>query len=58
MKSSICGQAPSVFPEYASKLVQWGIDSISVNWDVIEQTIRNVASAEQKLLLEDARARR
>ena len=58
MKSSICGQAPSVFPEYASKLVQWGIDSISVNWDVIEQTIRNVASAEQKLLLEDARSRR
>jgi pyruvate,water dikinase len=56
MKSSICGQAPSVFPEYASKLVQWGIDSISVNWDVIEQTVRNVASAEQKLLLEKARA--
>jgi pyruvate,water dikinase len=55
MKSSICGQAPSVYPEYASKLVQWGIDSISVNWDVIEQTVRNVASAEQKLLLEKAR---
>jgi pyruvate,water dikinase len=58
MKSSICGQAPSVFPEYAGKLVEWGIDSISVNWDVVEQTIRNVASAERKLLLEDARNRR
>ncbi len=58
MKSSICGQAPSVFPEYAGKLVEWGIDSISVNWDVLEQTIRNVASAEQKLLLEEARNRR
>ncbi len=58
MKSSICGQAPSVFPEYAGKLVEWGIDSISVNWDVLEQTIRNVASAEQKLLLEEARSRR
>jgi pyruvate,water dikinase len=57
MKSSICGQAPSVFPEYARKLVEWGIDSISVNWDVIEQTIRNVASAEQKMLLEAARRR-
>jgi len=57
MKSSICGQAPSVFPEYAGKLVEWGIDSISVNWDVIEQTIKNVASAEMKLLLEKARAR-
>ncbi len=58
MKSSICGQAPSVYPEYAGKLVEWGIDSISVNWDVVEQTIRNVASAERKLLLEDARNRR
>jgi pyruvate,water dikinase len=58
MKSSICGQAPSVFPEYAGKLVEWGIDSISVNWDVIEQTIKNVASAEMKLLLEEARNRR
>ncbi|NIN64896.1 MAG: phosphoenolpyruvate synthase [Anaerolineae bacterium] len=58
MKSSICGQAPSVFPEYAGKLVEWGINSISVNWDVLEQTIRNVASAEQRLLLEDARNRR
>ena len=57
MKSSICGQAPSVFPEYAGKLVEWGIDSISVNWDVVEQTIKNVASAEMKLLLEKARAR-
>lgn len=58
MKSSICGQAPSVFPEYASKLVEWGIDSISVNWDVVEQTIRNVAAAERRLLLEEARARK
>jgi pyruvate,water dikinase len=58
MKSSICGQAPSVYPEYANKLVEAGIDSISVNWDVLEQTIRNVASAEQKLLLEEARNRR
>ncbi len=58
MKSSICGQAPSVYPEYASKLVEWGIDSISVNWDVLEQTIRNVASAERKLLLEEARNKR
>jgi pyruvate,water dikinase len=57
MKSSICGQAPSVFPEYAGKLVEWGIDSISVNWDVVEQTIKNVASAEMKLLLEKARRR-
>jgi pyruvate,water dikinase len=53
---SICGQAPSVHPEYAGRLVEWGIDSISVNVDAIEQTRRNVASAEERLLLEGARA--
>ena len=55
--SSICGQAPSVYPEYAETLVRWGIDSISVNPDVIESTRRNIAAAEQKLLLADARGR-
>jgi pyruvate,water dikinase len=53
--SSICGQAPSVYPEYAETLVRWGIDSISVNPDVIEPTRRNIAAAEQKLLLAKAR---
>lgn len=55
MKSSICGQAPSVHPEYAERLVRWGIDSISVNPDVIEQTRHNIAVAEQRLLLDHAR---
>ncbi|HET7458196.1 MAG TPA: phosphoenolpyruvate synthase [Gemmatimonadaceae bacterium] len=54
---SICGQAPSVHPEYAEMLVRFGIDSISVNADAIEATRRNVASAEQRLLLEVACAR-
>jgi pyruvate,water dikinase len=53
---SICGQAPSVHPEYAGRLVEWGIDSVSVNVDAIDQTRRNVASAEERLLLERARA--
>ena len=55
--ASICGQAPSVHPEYAAQLVRWGIDSISVNPDAIERTRRNVAAAEQKLLLDAARQR-
>jgi pyruvate,water dikinase len=52
---SICGQAPSVYPEYAEFLVRSGIDSISVNPDAIERTRRNVAVAEQRLCLDAAR---
>ena len=52
---SICGQAPSVYPDFATRLVEWGIDSISVNADAIERTRRNVAAAEQRLLLSAAR---
>ena len=51
---SICGQAPSVHPEYAEHLVEWGIDSISVNVDAIERTRHNIAVAEARLLLESA----
>jgi len=49
--SSICGQAPSVYPELTEKLVEWGITSISVNPDVVEETRRLVASVEEKLLM-------
>jgi pyruvate,water dikinase len=56
LTSSICGQAPSVHPDYAARLVEWGITSISVNPDAIERTRRNIAMAEQRLLLEAARA--
>ena len=55
--ASICGQAPSVHPEFAARLVEWGIDSISVNADAIERTRRNVAAAEQRLILSAARQR-
>ena len=54
---SICGQAPSVHPEYAELLVRMGIDSISVNPDAIEATSRNVAAAERRILLAAARGR-
>jgi pyruvate,water dikinase len=49
--TSICGQAPSVYPEFTQKLVEFGINSISVNPDAVESTRRIVASAEQKYIL-------
>lgn len=49
---SICGQAPSVYQEFAKFLVESGIDSISVNPDVVVQTRRLVAQVEQRILLE------
>jgi pyruvate,water dikinase len=55
IKSSICGQAPSTHPEYIEHLVRWGIDSVSVNPDVIDQARRALAIAEQRLLVELAR---
>ncbi|NYZ76709.1 phosphoenolpyruvate synthase [Candidatus Micrarchaeota archaeon] len=48
---SLCGQAPSVYPEFAEKLVEFGITSISVNPDAVERTRRIVLSAEQKIIL-------
>ncbi len=55
LRTSICGQAPSVHPEYAELLVRAGIDAISVSVDAVERTRRLVAAAEQRLLLDAAR---
>ena len=52
--SSLCGQAPSVYPEFAQKLVEFGITSVSVNPDAVERTKYAIASAEMKLLLDKA----
>jgi pyruvate,water dikinase len=46
---SICGQAPSVYPEITEKLVSWGITSISVTPDMIDETRQIIANAEKKL---------
>lgn len=47
-KVGICGEAPSNYPEFAKFLVEQGIDSISVNIDVIGRTREIVADAEKK----------
>jgi pyruvate, water dikinase len=56
LRTSICGQAPSVHPEYAELLVRAGIDAISVSVDVVDRTRALVAAAEQRVLLDAARA--
>jgi pyruvate, water dikinase len=49
---SICGEGPSNLPDFAEFLVRAGIDSISVNNDAVVTTRKNVASIEQKIILE------
>jgi pyruvate,water dikinase len=51
---SICGQAPSDYPELTQKLVDWGITSVSVNPDVIDKTREIIARAEGVLEAESA----
>ncbi len=46
---SICGQAPSTYPEFTEQLVKWGITSVSVTPDIIEHTRHIIAAAEAKL---------
>jgi len=50
---SICGQAPSVYPEFTEFLVRNRIDSISVNPDVVATTRMLIASVERRILLEE-----
>ncbi len=52
---SICGQAPSVYPEIVEFLVKVGIDSISVNPDAVIRTRYMVAGIERKVMLEKLR---
>ena len=47
---SICGQAPSVYPELVEMLVDWGVTSVSISPDVLEKTRRIVYEVEQKKL--------
>ena len=48
---SICGQAPSVFPEITELMVKAGTTSVSVTPDMILSTRKLIASVEKRLLL-------
>jgi pyruvate,water dikinase len=48
IKIGICGQAPSDYPEIVEFLVETGIDSISLNADVIGKMKQVVAKVEEK----------
>jgi len=52
--TSICGQAPSVYPDYLEFLVRMGATSISVNPDAVIEARRMVAMIEQRILMEKA----
>jgi pyruvate, water dikinase len=56
--TSICGQAPSNYPEVVEFLVREGAVSMSVNPDKVIETKLLVASIEQKLILEGMRSMR
>jgi pyruvate,water dikinase len=51
---SICGQAPSVYPDFVEFLVRAGIDSISVSPDAVKINKKRVASIEQRIMVEKA----
>jgi pyruvate,water dikinase len=53
---SICGQAPSDYPEITRKLVEWGATSLSINRDVIGKTRQIIAKVEAELDAEAAKA--
>ena len=48
-KIGICGQAPSDFPKFAEFLVECGIDSMSLNPDVVLSTRLNIARVEERI---------
>lgn len=48
--SSICGQSVSSYADLVEKLVEFGISSVSVNPDAIENTRQVISHSEQRLI--------
>jgi len=47
---SLCGQAASQYPDLVDKLVSWGITSVSVSPDAVDNTRRVISLIEKRLL--------
>lgn len=54
---SLCGQAPTQYPEIIESLVRWGITAISVDPSDVTAIREAIGRAEQRILLELARQR-
>ncbi len=50
---SICGQAPSVYPEITEMMVKAGTTSVSVTPDMIMPTRKLIASVEKRIMLKN-----
>ncbi len=52
--TSICGQAPSVYPDYLEFMIRCGCTSLSVNPDTVISARKSVAVVEQRIQMEKA----
>jgi pyruvate,water dikinase len=52
--TSICGQAPSVYPDYLEFMIRNGCTSLSINPDTVVSSRKMVAMIEQKIQMEKA----
>ena len=48
--ASVCGQAPSKYPDITEKLVEWGATSVSVSPDMIDRTREVIYQVEKKIV--------
>lgn len=48
--SSVCGQAPSTYDEFARKLVKYGVTSMSVNPDAVDRVRGVIKQAEKDMV--------
>ena len=48
--SSVCGQAPSNYPDLVEKLIKWGVTSVSVSPDALDVTRKIIFDSEKKII--------